>query len=287
MLPWSCGLFARLGGSGLLTGGISSSAGISEQTARDVLVAPFNNLEAVQEIMDECGDEVAAIIVEPVAGNMGLIKPQQRFLEGLREISHSCGALLIFDEVISGFRLGPTSFGNLCGVHPDLTCLGKIIGGGMPIGALAGPQKIMECLAPIGEVYQAGTLSGNPISVAAGMATLTLLKEHNPYLEIEKKCKDLVRGIEKAINPYSEMCHCAHLGGMFTLFFAPPRVNNLADAKRCRTEVYAEFFHYMISQKIYLPPSQFEVCFISVAHTDADISRFIEAISTFQWSRKL
>ena len=273
-------------GSGLLTGGISSSAGIPDHIARDILVAPYNNLEAVQAIIDECGEEIAAIIVEPVAGNMGLIRPQPRFLKGLREASHSCGALLIFDEVISGFRLGPTSYGKLCGVHPDLTCLGKIIGGGMPIGALAGSRQIMEFLAPIGDVYQAGTLSGNPISVAAGLATLTLLKENNPYPEIENKCDLLVNGIEKAIKPYGEKCHCCHFGGMFTIFFTPSPVNNLADAKLCRTELYAEFFHYMLSKKIYLPPSQFEVNFISAAHSHEDISSFIEAVSSFHPSQK-
>ena len=268
-------------GSGLLTGGISSSAGVSDHIAREVLVAPYNNLEAVRSIVDAQGDEIAAIIVEPVAGNMGLIKPETGFLEGLREATHSCGALLIFDEVISGFRLGPTSYGKLCGVYPDLTCLGKIVGGGMPIGALAGPKRIMECLAPTGNVYQAGTLSGNPISVVAGLTTLVLLKETNPYPEIERKCDDLVNGIEKSIRPHGGTCHCSHLGGMFTVFFTSPPVDNLADARHCRTEKYAEFFHYMLTREFYLPPSQFEVCFISAAHSDGDISSFIEAISDF------
>ena len=268
-------------GSGLLTGGIASSAGVSDRVAEEVLVAPYNDLEAVRSIIEAHGDDIAAVIVEPVAGNMGLIKPAQGFLEGLRKLTHSCGALLIFDEVITAFRLAPTSFGNVCGVHPDLTCLGKIIGGGMPIGAIGGSKKIMEFLAPLGTVYQAGTLSGNPISMAAGIATLKVLKEKDPYADIEKKCEALVRGIAESGEYKDGMFHCEHLGGMFTIFFTSPPVNNLKQAKESHTGRYAEFFHHMLSRNFYLPPSQFEVCFISAAHSMHDVARFIDAVCDF------
>ena len=271
-------------GSGLLTGGISSSAGVSKHIAEDVFVAPYNDLGAVRSIIDAHESEIAAVIVEPIAGNMGLIKPQPGFLEGLRELTYSCGALLIFDEVITGFRLGPTTYGNLCNIDPDLTCLGKIIGGGLPIGAVGGTKKIMDSLAPLGNVYQAGTLSGNPLSVAAGLTTLKLLKDKNPYVEIEKRCNTLVNGVVRCMKSARINGCCSHIGGMFTIFFTLPPMNDLEDAKRCDTQKHAEFFHHMLTRNFYLPPSQFEVCFVSAVHSDDDISNFIHAISEFRSS---
>jgi len=269
-------------GSGLLTGGISSSLGVSKETAADTFVAPYNDLKAVSEIFKANTGSIAAVIVEPVAGNMGLVPPQPGFLQGLRDVTAKNGALLIFDEVITGFRLAPTTYGAICGVTPDLTCLGKIIGGGMPIGAVGGRADIMRMLAPLGQVYQAGTLSGNPVAVAAGLATLKILKKSKPYPALEKLGKTLSAGVSAAAGKAGIRIYCPSLGGMFTPFFCEGHVNNLADAKRCDTKIYAAFFHGMLDREIYLPPSQFEVAFISAAHTENEISDFIEkAASTF------
>ncbi|MFA5042987.1 MAG: glutamate-1-semialdehyde 2,1-aminomutase [Kiritimatiellia bacterium] len=264
-------------GSGLLTGGIASSAGIPPGVVADVLVAPYNDLAAVARHMERDGQDIAAVIVEPVAGNMGLVPPDESFLDGLRKMTRAKGTLLIFDEVISGFRLGPTTYGALCGITPDLTCLGKIIGGGMPLGALGGRAKIMRLLAPLGAVYQAGTLSGNPVAVAAGFSTLNVLIEENPYRDIARRGKRVADAFKKRTLDDDGNAHCANLGGMFTVYFRAPKVRNLADAKRCDTARYAAFFHGMLKRGIYLPPSQFEVCFVSAAHTDGDIDRFLNA----------
>jgi glutamate-1-semialdehyde 2,1-aminomutase len=264
-------------GSGLLTGGISSSAGVSPSAVAEVLVPPYNDLAAVNAIVDKDGGDLAAIIVEPVAGNMGLIHPAPGFLEGLRAAADRCGALLIFDEVITGFRLGPTTYGALCGVTPDLTTLGKIIGGGMPIGAVCGPEHIMKALAPLGPVYQAGTLSGNPVAVAAGLTMIRLLWEERPYPRMEQLGQRLAEGLERHAREQGVAMHVARLGGMFTPFFTNQAVTNVATAKTCDTKAYARFFHAMLERGFYLPPSQFEVGFVSAAHTEADIDAFIAA----------
>jgi glutamate-1-semialdehyde 2,1-aminomutase len=264
-------------GSGLLTGGISSSAGVPPSTAAEIFVAPYNDLDAVRRITRDQGGDLAALIVEPVAGNMGLIPPAPGFLAGLREAADQCGALLIFDEVITGFRLGPTTYGVLCGVTPDLTTLGKIIGGGMPIGAVGGRADIMRKLAPLGPVYQAGTLSGNPVAVAAGLAMLELARVENPYARLETLGGRLTAGLNAAAREAGVTFHCAGLGGMFTPFFMGEAPADLATVKRCDAPAYAAFFRGMLARGFYLSPSQFEVAFVSAAHSDDDIARFIAA----------
>lgn len=267
-------------GSGLLTGGLSASAGVSPAAAAEMLVPAYNDLDAVNELVRTQGNDIAAIIVEPIAANMGLVPPAPGFLKGLREAADRCGALLIFDEVITGFRMGPGSYGMLAGVTPDLTCLGKIVGGGLPIGAVGGRAEVMSKLAPLGPVYQAGTLSGNPVAVASGMATLKLLRKENPYPEMERRCKKLAEGVNDLAKEQGVPMHCARLGSLFTPYFCVNAVKNLADAKFCSTKAHAAFFHAMLDKGIYLPPSQFEVGFVSAAHTDADIDQFLQAAAT-------
>jgi len=264
-------------GSGLLTGGISSSAGVSPAATEEVFVAPYNDLTAVQEILRNNGDEIAAVIVEPIAGNMGLVEPVPGFLEGLRAATADCGALLIFDEVINGFRLGPTTYGHMAGIKADITTLGKIIGGGMPIGAIGGSREIMSQLAPLGPVYQAGTLSGNPVAVAAGMKTLELLRDESPYLKMEILGKKLADGINRIATEKGLDLHCAQRGGMFTPFFRKDPVHNLDDSKACDAKEHARYFHHMLVNGFYTPPSAFEVAFVSAAHTATEIDAFLEA----------
>ncbi|MBA4386621.1 MAG: glutamate-1-semialdehyde-2,1-aminomutase [Verrucomicrobia bacterium] len=266
-------------GSGLLTGGISSSAGVSSETAGETFVVPYNDLDAVSAVFKRHGSDIAAIIVEPVAGNMGLVEPLPGFLKGLRTITAGNKSLLIFDEVITGFRLAPTTFGNICGITPDITCLGKIIGGGMPIGAVGGRADIMKMLAPLGRVYQAGTLSGNPVAVAAGLATLKLLKQEKPYRKMEKLGSAVAAGLKAAAKKAGVPIHCPSIGGMFTPFFCEGPVRNLAEAKKSDTKFYAGFFHKMLSMGVYLSPSQFELAFISSAHTGGDIADFLKKAS--------
>lgn len=264
-------------GSGLLTGGITSSAGVSPSAVAEILVPGYNDLDAVRQITSEQGNDIAAIIVEPVAGNMGLVPPSPGFLAGLRELADECGCLLIFDEVITGFRLGPTTYGTICGVTPDLTCLGKIIGGGMPIGAVGGREEIMRSLSPLGPVYQAGTLSGNPVAVAAGLTTMKLIREEDPYPAMAALAKRLTEEVNASAREGNVEMHCACLGGMFTPFFSNEDVTDLAAAKLSNTKAHAAFFHSMLEQGCYLPPSQFEVAFISAAHTEADVDAFVTA----------
>jgi glutamate-1-semialdehyde 2,1-aminomutase len=264
-------------GSGLLTGGFASSAGVSDSVASDVFVAPYNGIEAVRSIVKEHGKELAAVIVEPLAGNMGLVPPEPGFLEELRRLTSECGAVLIFDEVISGFRLGFGTFGASHKIKPDLICLGKIIGGGLPLGAFGGKKEIMQQLAPLGKVYQAGTLSGNPAAVAGGLSTLRVLHREPPYAKLEALGKKLADGFNAKARALNLSAHCAVLGGVFTIFWTNPPLKNLADVKKCDTKRYAQFFHGMLARGFYLPPAQFEVAFISSAHGEQEIDAFVRA----------
>jgi glutamate-1-semialdehyde 2,1-aminomutase len=266
-------------GSGLLTGGITSSAGVSPKVADDVLVVPYNDEAAIREVFAGFGGEIAAVIVEPVAGNMGLVEPPLAFLQTLRDVTSENGAVLIFDEVITGFRFGPTSYGTLCGIDPDLTCLGKIIGGGLPIGAVGGRADIMDALAPLGDVYQAGTLSGNPVAVSAGLATINALKRDNPYPCLAELGALLSSGLNAAGENAGIPFHCAIKGGVFTPFFRTEPVECLADAKQCDTDAFGRFFHAMLDRGFYISPSQFEVGFISTELTLSETEAFVAAAS--------
>ncbi len=266
-------------GSGLLTGGTVSSRGIPGHVAADTFVVPYNSLESVERVVAERGPEVAAIIVEPVAGNMGLVTPQPGFLAGLRQLADRCGALLIFDEVINGFRFNFSTYGAIAGVTPDLVTLGKVIGGGLPLAAVGGRAAVMDELAPCGKIYQAGTLSGNPLAVAAGLKTLEVLERDDPYARMAEMGRKLAEGVNAAAADKGAALRCARLGGVFTLFFNGAEVRNLDEAKRSDTKAYAAAFHALLERGYYLPPSQFEVGFISAAHSEADVERFVAAVA--------
>lgn len=268
-------------GSGLLTGGIHSSAGVPPETAADVFVIPYNDLEAAKTVVEKIGHELACIIIEPIAANMGLVLPDSGFLEGLRLLADQCGALLVFDEVITGFRLGPSTAGHIMGIRPDLTVLGKIIGGGMPMGAVGGSADTMRSLAPEGPVYQAGTLSGNPLAVAAGLTMLNLLQRENPYDRLARQTAQLASGIQRAAEQtgYAEEMLCQHTASLFTVFFkAPPAPRHLGDVRMCDTKRYGNFFRGLVERGFYLPPSQFETGFLSASHTESQIEQFCQAV---------
>ncbi len=266
-------------GSGAMTFGVPNSPGVTAATAKDTLVAPYNDLQAVEDLFKKTGEKIAAIIVEPVAGNMGLVLPQKGFLEGLREITEKYGALLIFDEVITGFRLAPGGAQELFGIMPDLTTMGKIIGGGLPVGAYGGRKAIMEKLAPEGPVYQAGTLSGNPLAMAAGLTALDILHT-NPqiYEQLEEKAKTLAEGFRKNIAETKTKAVVNQIGSMFTLFFNEGRsVTSFKEAAASDTEKFAAYFRLSLENGIYLAPSQFETGFVSDAHTDEEIRFVVKA----------
>jgi glutamate-1-semialdehyde 2,1-aminomutase len=261
-------------GSGLLTGGITSTPGVPQDVANDTFVVQYNDLAALTELMREKGAEVATIIVEPVVGNMGLVQPAEGFLEGLRLLADKYGAVLIFDEVITGFRFGLSSYSQICGVTPDLITLGKVIGGGLPLAAVGGKASLMDQLAPSGKIYQAGTLSGNPLAVAAGLKTLEILHRDDPY----PRMAALGKRLSEAINPAAQGFHCAQFKGIFTMFFTTAPVTTLAHAKRSDTKAYATYFHKALESGFYMPPAQFEVAFISAAHTEASIDAFCSTV---------
>jgi len=263
-------------GSGVATLGIPGSPGIPPQLAELTITLPFNDSDAVQNAVARYGDELACIIVEPVAGNMGVVPPRPGFLETLREATHQSGSLLIFDEVITGFRLAYGGWQNLTGLIPDLTCLGKIIGGGLPVGALGGRREIMEYLAPTGPVYQAGTLSGNPIALSAGIATLDILRG-KPYPALDAMASRLCSGMADLFRKKGLPFRINRVGSMFTLFFTAEEVVDFATASRSDTERFARFFQGMLEAGIYLAPAQFEAGFLSFAHTGEDIARTLAA----------
>jgi glutamate-1-semialdehyde 2,1-aminomutase len=272
----SDGLLAKAG-SGMATLGIPSSPGVSAALTSDTLVAPYNNQETVGQLFKDFAPDIAAVIVEPIAGNMGVVLPKPGFLEHLRSLTRQSGALLIFDEVITGFRVAYGGAQSLYNISPDLTCLGKIIGGGFPIGAYGGRRDIMEMVAPLGPVYQAGTLAGNPLAMTAGVETLSILKESKVYDELERKSSHLAKGITEAAGKARVDIQLPRQGSMFTIFFTKDIVTDYEAATKADTKIYAKFFHQMLLQGIYLPPSQFEAAFVSLAHTDKDIQATIEA----------
>lgn len=263
-------------GSGVLTMGASSSAGVTEGAVADTMVVPYNDLQAVEQAFAQCGDRIAAVIVEPVAGNMGLVPPSEGFLKGLRKVTTKHGALLICDEVINGFRFGFSSYSSLyAGVTPDLITLGKVIGGGLPLAAIGGKAKWMKQLAPTGPVYQAGTLSGNPVAVAAGLKTLDILAREQPYGRMAELGSALAVGISTIAAEHGVPVTCQSFNGVFTPFCTDLPVQDLADAKACSTKLYAKIFHGLLDRGIYIAPSQFECNFVSAAHTAKDVDEFL------------
>jgi glutamate-1-semialdehyde 2,1-aminomutase len=264
-------------GSGVATFGLPDSAGVLASYAQETLVARYNDLASVEATFDRHGDEIAAVIIEPVAGNMGVVPPRPGFLEGLRDITRRAGALLIFDEVITGFRVAYGGAQALYGVLPDLTCLGKIIGGGLPVGAYGGRREIMGMLAPLGPVYQAGTLSGNPLAMAAGLATLRELQSPGFYERLDALSSKLVEGVAGAAKSAGVSLWLNRVGSMRTPFFVDAPVSDYAGARRSDTERYARFFHAMLDRGVYLAPSQFEAVFMSSAHSEQDIADTIAA----------
>ena len=270
------GLLAQAG-SGQATLSLPDSPGVPASFAAETLVAPYNNPGAVEELFESWAGEIAAVIVEPVAGNMGVVPPAPGFLERLRELTSRDGALLVFDEVITGFRLCYGGVQTLLGVEPDITCLGKIIGGGLPVGAYGGRREIMEMVAPLGPVYQAGTLSGNPLAMAAGIVTLNALREEAFYERLEIKGLYLEDGLRRAAEAAEVPVRINRAGSLLTMFFTNEAVTDFASAKRSDTERYAAYFRSMLEHGVFLAPSQFEAMFVSAAHSDEDIEATLEA----------
>jgi glutamate-1-semialdehyde 2,1-aminomutase len=264
-------------GSGVATLGLPDSPGVLPELARATLTIPFNDLPAVERIFREVGPEIAAVIVEPVVGNMGCVPPVDGYLAGLQRVTKEYGALLIFDEVMTGFRLGLGGAQELYAIKPDLTCLGKIIGGGLPVGAFGGRNEVMDILAPTGPVYQAGTLSGNPLAVTAGLTTLRILRETNPYPQLERSTAELVEGLSNAARAAGIETTSNRVGSMFTLFFGAGPVVDWTSANTSDRAQYASFFHAMLAEGVYFAPSQFEAGFVSTAHSDEIITRTVEA----------
>jgi glutamate-1-semialdehyde 2,1-aminomutase len=264
-------------GSGIATLGLPDSAGVQPQDISSTISVPYNDCDMVQHILELNRAEVAAVIIEPIAGNMGTVLPARGFLQRLRKLTREHGALLIFDEVITGFRLSYGGAQELLKIRPDLTCFGKIIGGGLPVGAYGGHREIMSWVAPEGPVYQAGTLSGNPLAVAAGIAALKELKKANCYKKLENITEELVSGLQKAAEQAGVPVQINHIGSMFTIFFTASPVVNFQTAKTSDTGRYSRFFHSLLDQGVYFPPSQYETCFVSLAHTQSDIRATVQA----------
>lgn len=262
-------------GSGVATLGLPDSPGVTKGATADTISVPYNDLDSVKKVLAD--EEVACVIVEPVAGNMGCVPPKEGFLEGLREATKASGTLLIFDEVMTGFRVALGGAQERYGITPDITCLGKIIGGGLPVGAFGGRADIMDSVAPVGSIYQAGTLSGNPLAMAAGLAILNALSEPGVYDELEKKSAKLADGVAKAAEIVGVTVTANRVGSMFTTFFTDTQVVDFETAKTTDSEAFARFFRCMLEQGVNLAPSQFETGFMSLAHSDEDIEMTIQA----------
>ena len=265
-------------GSGALTLGVPSSPGVPDAVANDTITLEYNNSAQVEQLFDQIGDAIACVIVEPVAGNMNCVPPVDGFLASLRRCCDASSAVLIFDEVMTGFRVGLTGAQGLYGINPDLTTLGKIIGGGMPVGAFGGRREIMQHIAPTGPVYQAGTLAGNPVAMAAGLKNLEIISRPGFYDELEAKTRHLVEGILEAARRHNIPMCANQVGAMFGLFFTDQdSVKGFADVSRCNVDRFKKFFHAMLQQGIYLAPSAFEAGFVSSAHSDAHIQQTIDS----------
>jgi glutamate-1-semialdehyde 2,1-aminomutase len=264
-------------GSGAATFGVPDSAGVPAAVAEQTFLTPYNDLAAIEHLMGQHGHDVAAVLVEPIAGNMGMVEPVGGFLEGLRRLCDRHGSLLIFDEVMTGFRVAWGGYQNICGVRPDLTCLGKVIGGGMPVAAYAGPRALMEMVSPRGPVYQAGTLSGNPLGMAAGLATLELCRVDGFYERLYATAARLADGLRAAAAAAGLTVQTAARGGMLGLALLDRPVRNFADAQACDHALFARFFRAMLARGAWLPPSGYEALFVSAAHDDAAIAHVIEA----------
>ena len=275
-------LLAKGAGSGVATFGIPGSPGVTEGAARDTATVAFNDLDGVRDLFRERGEDVAAVIVEPVAANMGVVPPADGFLDGLRELCTSAGSVLIFDEVITGFRIAYGGAQATSGVTPDLTVLGKVMGGGFPCAAFGGRRDLMERLAPLGPVYQAGTLSGNPVAVAAGLATLDLARELDPYPHLERTADAIVAGLEKGFAEREIPAAVGRAGSMFSVFFTGQPVRDFADASAADHERYARFFRHLLERGVYLPPSGYELWTLGTAHGDAEVTRILDAAASFE-----
>jgi glutamate-1-semialdehyde 2,1-aminomutase len=273
--------FLAAAGSGVLTLALPDSPGVTKGTTADTLLVEYNDTAALRELFDRRGEEIAAVILEPVAGNMGVVPPQPGFLEAARELCTAAGAVLIFDEVITGFRVAWGGAQERFGVLPDLTTLGKIIGGGLPVGAFGGRRELMETVAPLGSTYQAGTLSGNPLAMAAGIATLSVLGEPGVYERLEAVAGKVAEGLRAAAAKADRPLTLNQVGAMMTLFFCEGPVTSFADAKAADTAAFASYWRHMLERGVYLAPSQFEAAMVSLALTDADITTAAEAAADY------
>lgn len=265
-------------GSGVATFGIPGTPGVPEEIAKNTIVVSFNSEEAVKEAFARYGEDIACVIVEPVAGNMGVVPPREGFLKFLREITTEYGSLLIFDEVITGFRVSLGGAQELFGVKPDITCLGKVLGGGMPVGAYGGAEELMSRVAPEGPVYQAGTLSGNPVAMAAGLATLGELKEKKPYKHLDRLTEKLAKGVSQILSSKGVPHRINRVGSMMTVFFTDREVVDFETAKTSDTETFGRFFRSLLSKGVLIPPSQFEAWFVSTAHTENTVDEALSKI---------
>jgi len=274
-------LLARGGGSGLATFGIPGTPGVTAGAAKDTLVAPYNDLDAVRALFHEQGAEIAVVAVEPVAANMGVVPPEPGFLDGLRELCDRHGALLLFDEVITGFRIAYGGAQAVYGVRPDLTAFGKVLGGGFPCAAFGGRADVMDRLAPVGPVYQAGTLSGNPVAIAAGIATIDLAKQLDPYPGLERTADELIAGLTDAFDAAGIASTIQRAGSLFSVFFRDLHVRSFEDAKAADHERYARFFHHLLANGVALPPSGYELWTLGTAHGPEEVATVLGAARSF------